>query len=90
MALSIGVRKGQSIKIGQEILTITDIQDRRVIHVTIAGRVFRLTEAESSEIAPDVRASVGSRPDQQYARIAFEAPRRIAINRIPQDAPHGV
>lgn len=90
MALSIGVRKDQQIRIGQEILTITDIQNRREIYISIAGREFKLTETQSQEIAPQVRASVGSRPDQQYARIAFEAPRHIAINRIPQEAPHGV
>lgn len=86
MALSIGVRKDQRIRIGTEILTVVDVQDRQNIRVSVEGRQYTLREDESCEIAPEVRASVGSRPDQPYARIAFEAPRRIAINRIPAEA----
>lgn len=84
MALSIGVRKGSKIKVGECMLEVLALPETNQITVSFDGKQHTLTDEERILLAPDVYASVGKTDASlgvHYSRIAFEAPRRIRIER---------
>ena len=86
MALSIGVFPSSAIRIGQSILVVKEILDSKTVSITIDGGPPQLiTEDKRTLILPDVYVFCGmkvNKPGVHESRLAFEAPRRIAINRI--------
>jgi hypothetical protein len=85
MALSIGVQKGSKLLVGGETIEIVDIVYGHSMDVRVQGAIHHVTDQERTLIMPDVYVSYGKnlkRPGQPGARLAFEAPRSIRINRL--------
>lgn len=86
MPLSIGVQKGQKIQIGASVIEVTGVVQDVMIEVTTPnGKKHVLTDQENVEILPKVFAFYGHPPGKRRSgpRISFEAPREIAISRVP-------
>lgn len=84
MALSLGVRKGSTIKVGGDVVTVTDVVKADEVHVRVRETNFTVTDKERTQILPDVFVFCGSKDAFQKgnSRLAFEAPRRIRIERL--------
>ena len=88
MALSLGVKKGSKIDIGGVMLTVEEVLRPDLIRISIGGNTFAIDDLESQTILPDVKvfAGLGNHPNKgssNYARLAFDAPRSIRIERVP-------
>jgi len=90
MALSLGVKKGSKIRIGgDKMLVVDEILRPDLINITVDGKSFTIDDLESQTILPDVKvfAGLGSHPSKNnsnYARLAFDAPYAIRIERVPE------
>ena len=86
MALSLGVRKGDHIKVGATMIEVVRVEDDNIIGLYVAGQpLIYVSDTEKTEILPDVWVFCGSTTRQQYdgySRLAFEAPREIRIERV--------
>jgi hypothetical protein len=95
MALSIGVHRGMRIKVGAEMLRVTDVQQEgREVRLEIGDRQYTISDKQRTEIAPSVFVFCGvydgiitnwttDEGDKVlHSRLAFEAPRAIRINRM--------
>ena len=90
MALSIGVNRGSQIQIGKSMVRVIDIRPGTVVVAVNNGPAVILSENESTELMPEVFAFVGLDSKESRfcdSRIAFEAPRRIAITRVKNEVP---
>lgn len=87
MALSIGVRFNQKIKVGDSLLQVVSVDKEQgtIIGLSVnGGPAIYVTEYERVEVLPEVFVSCGQ-PHSAYPlddRLAFEAPRRIRIERV--------
>lgn len=85
MALSLGVHKGSKVRVGSKNLEVLDIVYGETVSVRFDGHVHQVTDKQRTEIMPNVYVSYGlSRKETTLptARLAFEAPREIAILRL--------
>lgn len=85
MALSLGVKAGSRIKIGEHVLQVLKVEDEVRITIQMNDRQYVITDVERQLIAPEVYVSCGSQKGKglpDYGRLAIEAPRRIPINRL--------
>ena len=85
MALSIGVQKGSKLLVGGQTVEVLDIVYGHSMAVAAGGKTHQVNDQERTEILPNVYVSYGKnlrRPNQPGARLAFEAPRSIRINRL--------
>lgn len=86
MALCLGVRLHDEVLIGNELVSVVQVEEESVV-LNAKGKDFLITEKERKEILPEVFVSIGiekvKRPNQ--VRIAIEAPREIKINRVKRD-----
>lgn len=85
MALSLGVRKGSKVRIGDEAnpancLEVVSTYGTSIV-VKVQGRLHLVTEEERMELFPGVKVSSGSLPSGGHPRLAFEAARHITITR---------
>lgn len=82
MALSIGVSAGSKIDVGNHC-----VQVKTVVHPTLfilnvdGGEDITVTDKERVKILPEVYVFAGVGGAGVGNRLAFEAPRSIAINR---------
>lgn len=86
MALSLGVKKGGVIKIGGVPLQVVSIDHQKSITVRINGREYVVSDKERVEILPTVFVFVGTWSvlnQSSQGRLAFEAPRAVRIERVP-------
>lgn len=94
MPLSLGVKKGSKIKVDQSMVEVVDVVSLSEIRINVSNGMLRqikqhtITNEERTEILPEVFVSAGrddgaDHSTKGYTRLAFEAPRRIKINRVP-------
>lgn len=86
MALILGVVEGDKIFIDDKPLVVRKIDGLSSILITFGGIDYPISDVESVEISPEVFVSCGvprdvHRRTEMVARLAFEAPRRIRIER---------
>lgn len=84
MALSLGVRVGSLLTVGNTEVKVEEIGPGQRITLSLLGKSRLITDQERIEILPDVFVSMGmgSSPNGSPAhRLAFEAPRSIEIKR---------
>lgn len=88
MALSLGIHEGSKIQVGSHVVTVTEIVRDNLMTVEAGGLKHMVTDTERTEILPSVFVFCGSSHGQAAtnARLAFEAPRSININRIEKNA----
>lgn len=89
MALSLGISNGAEIEItnGSKVtmLVVNSINGSSKVQIDVGGEVFNITDLERVEILPEVFVSLGKGPSARgyrSARLAFEAPLAIKINRV--------
>ena len=84
MALSLGVRKNQRIKIGESVLTVLEIVSSAIVRISFGGKEYLVSDLERVKLGDEIYVQVGLSPTgaTRYTRLAFEAPRRIKINRL--------
>ncbi len=87
MALSIGIRRNDRVQVGEDELKVLNIVLGHHVVVRLKGQKYKITEAERSEIAPQVYLSYGKNPHRspdavQSARLLFQAPREILIRKV--------
>lgn len=88
MALSIGVSVDDSISVGEGLIRVKQFVDPDMILIEVIDqnttKEWLISEKERKEIMPNVFVFVGQGERGGTNRLAFEAPRRIAINRVPK------
>lgn len=88
MALSIGVKAGARLTIGDKNMSVVKVVTPALIKILVDGKEFEITDLESTQVLPDVRISAGlwsGKGSQLYTRLAFEAPYHIRIERVRED-----
>jgi sRNA-binding carbon storage regulator CsrA len=91
MSLSLGVRTGGQIKIGDDMLTVSSVaRDGLTVRVNVRGREYQLSDEEKTEVLPDVYVFCGVSAHTPWglpfrSKLAFDAPRVIQIDRIQID-----
>jgi hypothetical protein len=88
MALSLGVKRGARILIGGQLLIVKSILAANKILIQFGDKDALVTDLQRTELMPDAYVSAGQPDDGEdtppvYTRLAFEAPRAIRIERIP-------
>ena len=89
MSLILGVSKGEKLYVGEVVLEILNTtEDKKHIHINVAGVNFLLNDREFVEICPSVFAAVGRAKHENTVegvktlpRLAIDAPREIRILR---------
>jgi hypothetical protein len=78
VALSIGIAEGSKIQVGTSMLEVNQIFDSRHIAIKYGRQQHLITDAERTEVEPNVFISCGIRQDRassnSSSRLAFEAP----------------
>lgn len=89
MALSLGISNGSEIEITKgdkvTLLVVNSINGSSKAQIDVGGEVFNITDLERTEILPEVFVSFGkgaSARGYRSARLAFEAPLSVKINRV--------
>jgi hypothetical protein len=85
MALSLGVKAGSKIRIGDHMLEVVQVDREDCIDITLDGKLFVITDLQRTQIAPEVYVSCGSQNGKglpEHGRLAIEAPRSIPIIRL--------
>lgn len=88
MPLSLGVKRGNKIDIGTgHRLRVIDVPSSAEVVVRLDdGPPVKITDKEQVLLMPEVKVSVGLFPAEEkydyYARLLFEAPRSINIQRV--------
>lgn len=88
MPLSLGVKKGSKVTVGDAMVEVREIVSLSEIHVSVNnGPAVVITNAERTEILPGVFLQAGrdegaGHSTKSYTRLAFDAPRSIPINRV--------
>lgn len=88
VALSLGVQAGSRIKVGLAVVKVIEILNNGLeVVLEAGGNRFVVNDEEKKEILPSVFVFCGISAwmywDQPYkSKLAFDAPRSIAINRI--------
>jgi hypothetical protein len=83
MALSLGVRKGSKITVGKHEVEVKDIIQSNLIMVSVdQGDDVLISDQKQTEILPDVFVFSGVGASGSGNRLAFKAPREIAIRRV--------
>lgn len=80
-----GVSKGSRVKVGTHMITVEAIHGRSLIISVDGGPPVHVTEQEQ-QLVPNVKVFVGVGATGNSNRLAFIAPKEIAIHRIE----HGV
>lgn len=89
MALSLGVKRGKRILVGGRELVVRSVLAANSVLVSFEGREILVTDMQREELMPGVFVSCGlslKAADNQYSRLAFEAPRSVRIERVPDRA----
>lgn len=82
MALVLSLKNGEDVYIGDNCFVVGHIHAPHDFEmIDSAGKVYRITDAESEEIMEDVLVSAGSNPPLGTVRVAIEAPKGILILR---------
>jgi hypothetical protein len=81
MALSIGVSRGDRIRVGQHLVEVASTYRGHVFICVDGGEPLKITESQQ-QILPGVKIFLGIGPNGQGNRLAFIADRNILINRI--------
>ncbi|MFL6448804.1 MAG: hypothetical protein ACJ746_14105 [Bryobacteraceae bacterium] len=82
MALSIGVKQGSKILVGEHQLEVHSITSSNDIAVSIdGGRQIVISPYAKTQVLPDVYLRSGIGSARNTKRLAFEAPRNIPIAR---------
>ena len=84
MALSLGVRKGSKLEIGNRQVEVVALSTPDYVELQAGSHKFLVTSYERTEILPDVFVSMGSedRAHGKFARLAIEAPQSVNIRRV--------
>lgn len=85
MALSLGVCKGEVIKIGQDLVKVLSIGPgaRALLGVKGKGNTIPVVDNERSLLLPNVYVSFGRNSNGNPSpRLCFEASRDIPISRV--------
>jgi hypothetical protein len=83
MALSIGVWKGSRISVGDHCIEVKGFCPTNLIVIAVdGGENIIISDLMATEIVPNVRVFSGVGKDGVGRRLAFEAPREIAIRRL--------
>lgn len=89
-ALSLGVTIGSKIKIGEQLIEVTNVVGAMDTTIKAGGKTFVITDSERKEVMPSVFMSVGwseQTKDARYptfSRLLIEAPRALRISRVPK------
>lgn len=92
MGLTIGVRIGDVVDIGELWIAVLSVDSRtRATLITSDGEKATVSAICETEMAPEVWVRLCPDPGKARLRLKFEAPRHIAITRRPGPAaePHG-
>ena len=82
MPLTLGLREGDAFCVGDDRFTVSEVVGKFKFKLTRGdGKQFTVTERFAVEIADEVFVSAGSHPQNGIARVAIDAPRRLAIYR---------
>lgn len=90
MALSIGVKAGSKIKVKSvrdHIVEVLNVPSHDRLVISVDGVQFEVTDKQRVEILPRVFVFCGSKDSrgvESYTRLAFEAPKIVRIERVPQ------
>lgn len=83
MALSLGIKNGSKLSIGQHCLEVKRIISGNMIVVVLDdAEDFTVTDLQATEILPNVRVFAGIGQNGNGSRLAFEAPESIEIRRM--------
>jgi sRNA-binding carbon storage regulator CsrA len=83
--LSLGVSVGSRIKIGDNTVKVTSIEDPNIVGLQLdGGKVVYVSDVETVEVFPDVFIQSGRRERKldKSTRIGIEAPKAIRIERV--------
>jgi hypothetical protein len=84
-ALSLGVRRGREILIGDRKLVVEEVLGANRVRVVFDGRRILVTDHQKEELMPGVTVQAGmpnSGRKSPETRLAFEAPRSVKIVRV--------
>jgi len=83
MPLVLSLKTGQDFYVGEEQFYVHNVtaDTQFVLRRAVNGDLFTITDERAVEIMADVFVSAGTKPDAVLARLAIEAPRRLAIVR---------
>jgi hypothetical protein len=83
VALVLSLLKGQDFYVGDERFVVAGIQSPTVFTLLHegSGKIFKIVDAEQTEVLDGVRISAGIKPEAMIARVAIEAPRTMLILR---------
>ena len=81
MALSLGIKRGEELFIGDTRYVLTDILSPHSFVLKCACVEFEISDAEAVEVEPEVWISAGRGGHYTLARVVIDAPRRIRILR---------
>jgi len=88
MSLSLGVRAGSQIEIGDDMLTVSGVtRDGLTVRVNVRGREYQINDEEKTEVLPGVYVFCGVSAHMNWdlpfrSKLAFDAPRVIQIDRV--------
>jgi sRNA-binding carbon storage regulator CsrA len=84
MALILGTRLGDKFQIDDHLIKVTSIDsDTSLTVLRDDGRKFIIRADRAAEVLPDVYVSIGSETTTSQLRLAFTAPLRVRISRLP-------
>ena len=84
MALSLGVRKGSRISVGDHCVEVKAMVPPNLIVITVDdGPEMVISDQSKTDILPNVSVFSGVGAAGNGCRLAFEAPRSITIRRLP-------
>ena len=83
VALSIGVKVGSRIAVGNHIVRVTDVLRADEMKLTVDdGPDILISDKQTVMILPEVHVFAGIGVNGVGRRLAFEAPREIPIHRL--------
>lgn len=92
MGLSLGVKEGARIRIGEDPAAVVHVEkvSSKLVKISVTAghlpQVFDIVATERKLILPNVYCQLGkvdAQGGQSYTRLVFEAPRSIPIERVP-------
>jgi hypothetical protein len=86
MALSLGINVGTRVRVGDHCVEVkATLPGNRILLALDKGGEVMVSELETTAIFPGVKVCFGKTKSGKGERLAFEAPREIAVARIKTD-----
>lgn len=83
MALSLGVKVGSKIQVGEATLRVVGIRASLIL-VSVNGKdPVAVSDVESQEVLPGIFLQTGGGNISSGVRLVIRAPREVPINRVP-------